>query len=168
MKLMEPNFISKEAIAYINNKAIYSWLNNPGFIYQFPKEKNGLDIIHISPVKKLIFIDGDEDTGVTHILQRHRYYTNSFSQSKDGFMKTSRFSKETGGLSEISAIAEMLFDEANLANTKNKFPDLMDVYDKKIPSLNNQKFRLIVYKRTKIVHTLFPVEYNKAPESIKK
>lgn len=153
---MEPSFISKEAVAYINNIAIYSWLNNPSFIYQFPKKKNGLDIIHISPVKKLIFIDGNEDTGVQHIFERHRYYTNSFSQSKDGYIKTSRFPKDAGGLNDISAIAELLFDVSNLNAGKNKFPEIVDVYDKKIQSLNNQKFRLIVYKESKIVHTLFP------------
>lgn len=62
----------------------------------------------------------------------------------------------------------MLFDEANLKSTTNKFPDLVDVYEKKIPTLNNQKFRLIVYKGTKIVHTLFPVEYNKPTRQYQK
>jgi hypothetical protein len=44
---------------------------------------------------------------------------------------------------------------------KNKFPDRFDLYEKKIDFLDNRIYRLLTYKDTKIVHTLFPVDTRK-------
>jgi len=161
-KLMsEQFFLNKEQLELVERKAKFSMLNNPGFISQIYQTKSPFNIAHITARKKLILIEGDEETGTAHFLSRHRPFTNTFTQISDGFIRTSRFPTDKGGLFDLMPIMEFVYDENHLQTKQNKYPDFVEVYDAKIPSLDNQKYRLIVYKGTKIVHTFFPVERNK-------
>lgn len=162
---MEELLLTPEEIRQINSKASVSILNNPGFVGQFTKHKT--DIFSISPIKKLIFIHGDNFTGLNHINMRHRFFTNAHSKMADNsFVATSRFGKESGKLFDYQKISEDLYDPKNI-DPKNNKPNLFDVFKGKGDD-SGTDYRLILYKDTKIVHTLFPIEKNKSKKKFEK
>lgn len=157
---MEEILLNEDEIKYINNKAQYSLLmHNPGIYIQFTRSY--IDIFHITPFKKLIFIKGHEFTGLQHINMRHRFYSTAISKVNGGFMSTSRFAADSGILDDYISLVECLYDEKFLVPGKNKRPDLFDAFQAKIAFKGKSEFRLILYKGTKIVHTLFPIEKKK-------
>lgn len=159
--------LTVEEIEYISNRAMYSlMMHNPAIIAQVTK--NWWDVMHISPLKKLLFIEGHRYTGLKHINVRHRFYTNEHSAVKGGFVITSRFSPNSGTLPDYSKLAEFLYDEKYKVIEKNKRPDLFDVFQAKVNFKDRSEFCLIVYKNSRIVHTLFPIEKNKKVRKYKK
>jgi hypothetical protein len=162
---MEEILLTPEEIEKISTKAKYSILNNPGFVGQFTKFRT--DIFSISTNKKLIFIQGDNFTGLQHINMRHRFYTNAQSKiSKNSFVATSRFPKDLGKLFDYQKISEALYNPENV-DSKNNNPILFDVYKGKADETGIE-YRLILYKGTKIVHTLFPIEKKKQKKKFEK
>jgi hypothetical protein len=160
---MKETLLTTGEIEKISTKAKYSILNNPGFVGQFTKFKT--DIFSISPNKKLIFIQGDNFTGLQHINMRHRFYTNAHSKiSENEFVATSRFPKDSGTLFDYQKISESVYNPENM-DSKNNNPELFDVYKGKV---DETEYRLILYKDTKIVHTLFPVERKKPKKKFEK
>ena len=167
METQEEILLTAEEVAYISNKARYSlMMHNPSIIGQFTK--NWWDVAHITPHKKLLFIQGHRDTGLEHINIRHRYYTNEHSPVNDGFVITSRFSPDAGTLFDYSQLSEFLFDEKYKVLAKNKRPEIFEVYQAKVEFKNRSEYCLIVYKDSKIVHTLYPIERNKKVKKYKK
>lgn len=149
---MQEILLTSEEIEKISTKAKYSILNNPGFVGQFTKFKT--DIFSISSNKKLIFIQGDNFTGLQHINMRHSFYTNAHSKISDKeFVATSRFPKDSGALFDYQKICEAVYNQESV-DEKNNNPTLFDVYKGKVDGTD---YRLILYKDTKIVHTLFPI-----------
>ena len=141
-------------------------MNNPGILSKITKSR--IDILSISPIKKLIFIQGDSFTGLEHINLRHRFYTNAHSKISDNlFVETSRFNKDSGTLLDYHKISEAIYKEENV-DPKNNKPNLFDVYKGKVDINDDIEYRLILYKSTKIVHTLFPIEKNKAKKKFEK
>jgi hypothetical protein len=55
-------------------------------------------------------------------------------------------------------IAEELYTPDNISIEKNKEPEIFDVFEGHVNEENNgnSKYRMVLYKNTKIVHTLFP------------
>ncbi len=121
----------------------------------------------VSNNKGLIWIKGNDDTGLEHISNRHNWSSTRqywrFDQTEK-LDNPSRFSPEAYPLEHFDRIAEDIFDKENLNIDKNKNPEIFDVYEGESSYQNNgekSKFRLIVYKDTPIVHTLIPLKGKK-------
>lgn len=167
MQKQEEILLTREEIAYISEKAKHSlMMHNPGIIAQFTK--HWWDISHISPVKKLLFVQGHRFTGLEHINVRHRFYTNEHSSVSGGFMITSRFSPDSGTLFDYSQLAEFLYDEKYKRNDRNKRPEIFDLYQAKVDFKERSEFCLVVYKNSTIIHTLFPIEKNRKTKKYRK
>lgn len=149
-------------------------------IYQIPgvvcftSKNNPLGIIKVSP-KGLIFIEGNDETGFKHISERHNYYSdridwinfkdnNNNTRERKGIHgeiiknldNPSRFSPNSIPIIDFVRIADDVFCTENYCLEKNKERELFDLYIGCSKSINDRKYRLITYKNTKIVHTLFP------------
>lgn len=158
--------LTEEEIQYIQNRAIYSILNNPGFISK--STKLYIEIKHITPVHKLIFIQGNQYTGLNHIIFRHNYFSNEHSPVYSKFIETSKFHKDSHLLLDYSTISERLYLPKNLNIVRNKHPDQFDIFTACLSEFNNKEYSLILYKDTKIVHTLFPNEKNKKKKKFRR
>ncbi len=162
---MKEILLTEIEIQSILNKARFSILNNPGItkITKFPH-----DIMSITPIKKLIFIEGTKDTGLLHISSRHGFYTNSYSKKANGlFIETSKFESDSQPLRDYTFIAESLYSSEN-KDPNNKRPELFDVYVNEIVFPEKRKFMLICYKDTKIIHTIFPIIKGKPDRKLRK
>jgi hypothetical protein len=153
---MNEILLTTEEIKKINSDASTSLLNIPGVFGKFTKKKT--DILSLSPINRLIFIQGDSFTGITHINLRHRYYTNSFSKTKDNrFAPTSKFEKESGKLFDYHKISDKLYSSHN-TDLDNYRPDIFEIYKSKVDDI---EYKMILYKDTKIIHTIFPIQRKK-------
>lgn len=162
---MEETLLTTAEIQSIVNKAQFSILNNPGIIKvtKFPH-----DIMSITPINKLIFIEGTKDTGLLHIRARHGFYTNAHSKMSNGlFIKTSKFEPNSQPLRDYSFLADALYSTENI-DLGNKRPDVFDVFKKELVFPDKKEFRLICYKNTKIIHTIFPIEKGKPKRKLRK
>lgn len=135
----------------------------PGVIGQC-SNGNPLTIASIS-LNGLIFIYGNSDTGLSHIMERHQY----FSTRSDWFINhhgkaeidnPSKFSRESSPLPDYKAIAEDIYKSENLSESKR--PELFEKYTGFSHRLQNKKlqYHLLVYRGTKIVHSMFPQKKN--------
>lgn len=120
-------------------------------------------IITISKNKHLIFVEGNTDTGFQHLRERHDFfsYKNYWIENDDKVLKLdnpSKFNPRMMPIVDFVSIAEAVFSEDNKNITKNKNPDLFDKYTGTHCYSDQQaeKYHLITYKDTKIVHSLFP------------
>lgn len=155
----------------------------PGVICFFTKN-NPLEIIKVSP-KGLIFIEGNDETGFKHISERHNYYSDRIDwiDFKDNNSKTiektgthggtiknldnpSRFSPNSIPIVDFVKIADDVFCAENYCLEKNKERELFDLYIGHSKSINDKKYRLITYKDTKIVHSLFPDDKKSKKEKV--
>jgi hypothetical protein len=162
---MDKKLLTPAKIRKINHEASFSILNNPGFLSKFTKGR--LDIFSITPVKKLIFIEGDSFTGLAHINMRHRFFTNAHSKIRDdSFVRTSRFAKDKGTLMDYIHIAESLYDPSNM-DVQNSKPETFEVFKGKADN-SGMEYRLVIYHGTRIIHTLFPIEKKKASKKFEK
>ncbi|MBP6825014.1 MAG: hypothetical protein KA165_00505 [Saprospiraceae bacterium] len=139
--------------------------------------KNPLSIHRVTP-KGLIFIVGTEDTGFTHINQRHSihssktFWANFYDDKGEEIVKNdilgraklsldnpSNFHPHSIPIVDYVLIADQVFNSDNLKNEKNKHKDLFDVYEGMAVGLNKEemRYRLILYKDSTIVHTLIPL-----------
>ncbi len=127
-------------------------------------------IITVSKYNQLIFVEGNTDTGFQHFSDRHDYFSfkNYWKESegkKYELDNPSKFHPNTI-LVDYVKIADAIFKVENKNISRNSRPDTFDKYTR---SYNNsdsiiEKYHLITYKDTKIVHTLFP---NKKTHNIK-
>jgi hypothetical protein len=103
-------------------------------------------------------------------MHRHNYWSHELSKLHSKFIETSRFEKSAPALLQYSPLAELLYKPDNKTDVENKHPDLFDVYKATVPEYLNKEYTLILYKGTKIVHTLFPNEAakNKAKKKFRR
>lgn len=148
---MNEVLLTEDELNYIINKAKYSLLNNIGFVSQ--STKSYVDIAHISPNKKLIFIRGNNYTGLEHIIFRHNAFSHEVSPLNKAFVETSKFDKASQPLLDYSALSELLYTPSHLNEQLNKFPDKFDLYN---GFVGKTSYILLLYKNTKVVHTLYP------------
>ncbi len=104
--------------------------------------------------KGLIFIHGDERTGMEHIQLRHSVTSRKLFEKDGIFDNPTKFNLAP---IEYPFVADAIFVPENLNNNKNKRPDLFDCYigEFKHKDGNAFKYTLILYKSVKIVHTFF-------------
>jgi len=154
------NLLSSDEILMVER----SVLNNPVLRYPFAigEVSNRLSILKVTSEKGLIFIWGDEETGFQHLHDRHSYWSEkSYWESSNGKFKLdvpSSFSKDSIPIIDYFKISEAIFTEENFNSEKNKHPEVFDVYVgmAEDETKNLLRYRMVLYKGTKIVHTLFP------------
>lgn len=121
-------------------------------------------VMRISAKHKLIMIGGNSDTGFKHIMERHSALSQAAYWKTDPKLHLDNPSVFQLGLVPIFDflhIADSIFEPRNLiTDKKNRHPELFDVYAGSHTFTNNLlcKYVLILYKGTKIIHTLFPIE----------
>lgn len=125
-------------------------------------QSNEKTIITISKDKQLIFVEGNKDTGFQHLRDRHGFFSfKNYWQSDGANVKLdnpTKFHPAMMPIIDFVKIADAVFNIENKNITKNTRPDVFDKYTgtfsyKEEPE---QEAHLIVYKDTKIVHSLFP------------
>jgi hypothetical protein len=140
--------------------------------YIITGENDSKRIISISITNQLIIVEGNEDTGFEHLRERHSFF--SFknywkkSEKEEGVYKLdnpSKFNPQMIPIMDYVKIADTIFKKENKNITNNKRPDMFDKYTGiyNYSNMETEKYHLITYKDSKIIHSLFPdkKKYNK-------
>ncbi|HEY1192613.1 hypothetical protein [Flavobacterium sp.] len=148
--------------------------NSPVFKYYgirlLPTEEHSFkEVVGISDIHDLILIKGNEDTGERHIRERHDFWSikKYLIQNEDGalaFQNQSKFPMDVAPIDYLK-IADKVFSNGNLIeDNRHPMSDLFDLYigEYEFSSQKNERVKLILYKGTKIIHSLFLVssKYN--------
>lgn len=152
--------LTKEDINEILQSVMYNpILSDPNILFIDSGNKNG--VMRISPKNKLILIYGDEYTGFTHIHNRHSYWSQETYWKKNDINKLdtpSKFEKTSIPIKDYIEIIDDLYCQENINLENNNNPELFDLYFGNASSTNlkDTKYKMLLYKGTKIVHTLYP------------
>jgi hypothetical protein len=155
-KIDKEILLTKEEIeninCLVNNNPI---LKHPNAI-SFGSDKTS--VYKVTPINGIIIIKGDNHTGFEHIDNRHNYWRNEPNWIDGKLDNPSKFSKKSLPIVDYSNISDMLYSENNLNLEKNKKTELFDLYIGEVDDEVNgkMKYRMVLYKDTKILHTLFP------------
>lgn len=151
--------LTQEEINFILMQAKDPIFKLPGVIGKM-SNGNPLTIASITP-KGLIFIHGNEHTGLKHIIDRHDYFSNRadwYINQNDKYEidNPSKFSRDSSLFPDYSAIVDEIYNKENFAESKR--PDLFEKYTGFSSRLQNTElqYHLLIYSGTKIVHSLFP------------
>ncbi|MEX0995881.1 MAG: hypothetical protein WDZ45_02390 [Flavobacteriaceae bacterium] len=155
--------LSKEDIKEIlsNNR------ENPVFKYRgvrlmFTSKHSFKEVIAISDKHNLILIKGNEYTGNEHIRERHNFWSTKkyiVSDDKGGlrFQNQSRFPMGVAPIDYLK-IADEIYSIKNLIeNNSHPMAGKFDLYigEYLFDKPQKEKVKLLLYKGTKIVHSLF-------------
>lgn len=162
---MNEELFSEDDLKHINReakKSIYSRID------LFHMGSNKLSIRGVSQSNGLILVYGNEWTGFKHIQERHCITSRKPYWQNNRIDNPTKFSLNTAPINYLS-IASKIFKPENKNFDDNKKPDLFDLY---IGSYKDRfgceiEYKLIVYKNSKIIHTLF-LNDNKKPFNKKK
>lgn len=151
-------FLTKSEIEIIELEA----RNNPVFKYYGIKvfnvsKLNYLNVITISD-KNLILIKGNLDTAYEHIKIRHNYWSTQPYPKGDGFQAQSKFPIDILPINFIK-IADSIYSTENfVTNNEHKDSDKFEKYFGlySFDGKTEEKINLILYKGTKIIHSLYP------------
>ena len=133
----------------------------------------------VTPKNELIFIKGNKDTGFTHIVGRHSYFSeakdwveiadNKTGATRKKLQDQSRFPTDTIPF-EYMDIADHVFSPENLNNLMNNRGDVFDLYigDYKHKNGSISKYKLLTYKNSRVVHTIFPQSNKNNRKRVKK
>ncbi|RZM23493.1 MAG: hypothetical protein EOO88_25955 [Pedobacter sp.] len=116
-------------------------------------------IFCVSIEKGLILAQGNEFTGTNHIRTRHRFGRQEWKEGEsEEIDRASQFSLAVAPIDYMS-IAESIYEKKNLKPSLNGNLDQFEVYEGKHTHQDGQRitYRLVVYKGTPVIHTLFPV-----------
>lgn len=139
--------------------------------------KNPFAIMRVS-FKGLVFVYGTDDTGFTHIHQRHiskdKEFWVDFLDDKGNVVvkkyrydipkkrldNPSQFHPFSIPIIDFTNIADAVYKNENLNTEKNKRQEEFDLYEGLASGLDGNEilYRLLVYKGSKVVHTLYPLE----------
>ena len=115
------------------------------------------EVVYVS-FKGLIMIKGNSHTGYQHIRERHNFWTTkSYSTGKE-FQAQSKFPQNILPI-DFLKLADAIYSKENLF-VENKHVDA-DKFEKYVGQYaldgeNLEQLNLILYKDTKIVHSLYP------------
>jgi len=119
-----------------------------------------ISIKTISKKNKLIIIEGNDFTGFKHLNERHSFlsYKNYWVPFDENLKldDPSKFNPNMIPIIDYVKIAEVIFCEENKNITKNNRPETFDKFTGFLDNQGSEKYHLLTYKDTKIVHTLFP------------
>jgi hypothetical protein len=152
---------TKEQITYIERIA-YEDLSYIGG-YTIDGKATEVSILTVSKKNLLIFTEGNEHTGFNHIRKRHSYYSymNYWVLNEKGNNRLdnpSKFHPKMMPIIDYVKIAEVIYKVENKNITKNSKPELFDKYSGTYIYDNDHKemYHLLLYKNSKVVHTMFP------------
>lgn len=152
--------LTKEEIKEINITAhSFPIFNTP--VIQFGK-KSINTVIGKSPVSELIMIYGNDDTGFQHIQKRHAFkyeYTDWRKNKPEDLDFPSVFPEQELLFISWQKIVDEVYKNENLCFKENKRKGEFDLFIGDY-SFNSEKYKcsLLLYKKTKIIHTLFITE----------
>lgn len=140
--------------------------------------RNPIDIMKVSPIHGLIFAKGNEDTGYDHIYQRHERWTSKpkWIKSKDEhgnieirLQNQGLFRGDSIPFFDYCKIADSVYKKENLNTKKNNRPEQFEMYSGMHTHRDGkaEQYNLIVYKGTKVVHTLYPQSSKNNPKRVK-
>lgn len=149
-------------------------LRNP-FVLNFTKFHT--DVVKVSQKWGLIFAKGNEFTGFEHIQQRHDNWMSvpKWMPTRDEFgndylrlQNQSLFPKALIPFFDYAIIADAIFSNENYNPEKNKRPNVFDLYSgaHTHEDGNVERYDLLLYKGTKVVHTLFPKSIKHNPKRV--
>lgn len=136
------------------------------------------DISKISPIHGLIFPKGNDHSGFDHIHKRHEQMTNTpkwiettnaLGNVEIRLQNQSLFRKDSTPFFDYCNIAESIYRMENLNIEKNKRPEVFEMYTGVYTHKDGteSKYNLLIYKGTKVVHTLYPQSNKNNPERVK-
>lgn len=112
-------------------------------------------IFKVSRKSGLILVHGNEDTGYNHIFNRHSQWSRMPYWKEGEIGNPTKFKLSVAPIDYLT-VADAIFLHHDVArkNVNNQF----DVYEGKFRHRDNEEipYRLLTYKDTKIVHTLYP------------
>lgn len=156
---MEVLLTRKEIYEVLQSVAYNPMLSDPNIFFSDINNKKG--VMRITPKNKLILIYGDEHTGFTHINNRHNYWSQEAYWKKNNVNQLdtpSKFEKTLLPIKDYVEIIDNLYCQKNINLEKNNKPELFDLYfgNASSSNLKDAKYKMLLYKGTKIVHTLYP------------
>ncbi|MGE8344017.1 MAG: hypothetical protein ACN6OI_23555 [Flavobacterium sp.] len=141
--------------------------DNPVFKYYgvrlMPTVKHSFkEVIAISDKHNLILIKGNEDTGNEHIRERHNFWSiKKYIVPDDNgglrFQNQSRFPMEVAPIDYLKIADEIYSKENLIENNSHIMAEQFDLYigEYLFDKPEKEKVKLLLYKGTKIVHSLF-------------
>lgn len=116
------------------------------------------DVMQVSPSTGLILFFGDENTGFKHFHERHSNTSlKPFWNEKKKLDVPSKFSNWIIPFFHYLKIADEVFKSENLNLEKNTSKNNFDLYIGECRICGEvQKYRLLLYKETTIIHNLYP------------
>ena len=162
--MADKKLLTPEEIKRITEEATKPHFRDPRLLI-FAKTRT--DVLRVSPINELIFIEGDDNTGFKHINQRHSKYherpnwRKAKTEDKANYwqlQKHSLFSTSVIPYFDYPKIADSIYKKENLNIEENTNPENYDLYCGNYKSQKDGTipFKLLLYKGTKIVHNLYP------------
>jgi hypothetical protein len=129
--------------------------------------KKWYDIMALSPAG-LIHFQGNSETGFAHIQERHGFYSEKNYFGSGSLRDPSKFSNQSLPLIDYINIADDVYLMRKKDEKKHPDGDLFDKYTGESDRHTGaggikKRFVLILYKDTKIVHSLFPDTHIQKP-----
>ncbi|MFI5138532.1 MAG: hypothetical protein ACHQIM_11965 [Sphingobacteriales bacterium] len=133
--------------------------------------KTWYSILALSP-NNLIHFYGNRDTGWEHVISRHSFYSNDLYFGEGALGDPSRF--HTGGIAifEWVQIADDVYSRGNIVEGEHPDAALFVRYtgqSNRYAGSNGEMkdFNVILYRGTKIVHSIFPKKHMQKPDTPK-
>lgn len=152
-----------------------SYLKDPMYV---AISKHPTGVLTLSSIHGLIFAKGNEYTGFEHIVQRHEQWTSrphwikSIDENDNNYFRLQDqglFRPDSFPIYDYCMIADSLYKNENLNVEKNKRPDLFEMYTGEYThqDLEISKYNLLIYRGTKVVHTIYPQSNKNNPKRVK-
>lgn len=151
--LAEELFTSDELLRIARN-ALDPVLRNPRAMV-FPSGPTS--VLRVTARNHLVLAQGNDDTGFTHICNRHNDGSR-VKYWKGGKLKsTTPFSDLSIPILDYAEIADFIYEQG-FGN--NSAPDKFDSYQGTLAhgKWPNLQYRLLLYKGTRVVHSLYPLK----------
>ncbi|MGF7078915.1 hypothetical protein [Mucilaginibacter sp. UYCu711] len=151
------NYLTPELIKWVENSAADPiW--QMGILASMKKDWYG--VLRVSPIG-LIHIHGNRDTGWAHIINRHAYYSNDFYFGEGALGNPSRFQSSGLPIFDWVPVADDLYRSGQIDTKEHADGELFVKYtghSARFCASNGEMkdFILILYRGTKIVHSLYP------------
>jgi hypothetical protein len=154
---MSKQYLTPELIQWVEQQA-KDPIWQMGVLASFKKQWYG--IMSISP-GGLIHIHGNRDTGWAHIISRHSYYSNDLYFGQGALGEPSRFQDTGIPIFDWRQVADDVFMQDNIDTKEHTDGAMFVKYTGSSAHFTNSNgetkdFILILYRNTRIVHSLFP------------
>lgn len=154
---MEKMYLTPELIKHVERSANdIVW--KMGVLSKFTKY--WYDVLTVSPLG-LIHIEGNDDTGWKHISERHGYFSNSSYFGGDALGNPSKFTKNCMPIYDFRNVADDIYQQQQKDTRPHPDGERFEKYNgasARHTGANGipKEFHLVLYKGTKIVHSLYP------------